>query len=223
MPRRTAAERHTPAPAVPDVRDGTTGTDRTGGQAVEIEPTVDALVAISHPLRRRLLEVLRVDGPASVGALAARLEVAVGSISHHAKTLYRNGFIEPAPELARDTRESWWRARPVTLSWSRQDFAPGTPARQVAEYAARANLERHLALIRSSVEFQDERMPGWERAGMISDQLVPATQEQVAELAAVLRASVDAWRDRVRADASDHPDLERQPIFVATYVLPVQP
>src|ERR1700712_3991484 len=102
MPRRTAAQRHLDSAPVPG------------------EPPAQTLaallVAYHHPIRRWLCELLGLEGPANVGQLAARTGLAVGSVSHHLRALYRQGLIEPAPELARDTRESWWRLqeRPLT-------------------------------------------------------------------------------------------------------------
>src|SRR4029079_5406815 len=64
----------------------------------------DELTTLHHPVRRRMLEFLNLNGPSTVGAIAAGLGQQVGSISHHMKTLERGGFVEPAPELARDRR-----------------------------------------------------------------------------------------------------------------------
>ena len=152
MPRRPASQRHLDsAPrdvvAPPADLDPAADVDK-----VVIEPTVDALIAVAHPVRRRMFEVLVTEGPASVGALATRLEIAVGSVSHHVKALHRNGFVVPAPECARDTRESWWRAVPARMSYSRHDYAPGTVARQVVELAARANIEHHQQLVRDAMQ-----------------------------------------------------------------------
>lgn len=170
-----------------------------------------------------MLEVLRVDGPASVGQLADRLGVAVGSISHHVKALHANGFVVPAPEFAKDTRESWWRSIPVTLSWSRFDFAEGSTAREVAEIAARANVEHHMELIRASFDRRHDLPPQWDRAGTISDSMVRASREQVVDLSRRLASLVDAWRATCAADAEEHPEVDRQAVLVATYVLPVKP
>ena len=78
----------------------------------------DDLATLHHPVRRRMLEFLNLTGPSTVGAIAAGLGQQVGSVSHHMKTLERAGFVEPAPELARDRRESVWRGIPRRLSWS---------------------------------------------------------------------------------------------------------
>ena len=114
MPRKRAAERHTDSAPPGNLP------DQPAGAAL-----IDALLALHHPMRRRIFEILTNDGPATVGQLAARLDIAVGSVSHHLKPMHRTGFVEPAPELARDTRESWWRGNTRRLSWNAEDYADG--------------------------------------------------------------------------------------------------
>jgi DNA-binding transcriptional ArsR family regulator len=63
------------------------------------------LAAMAHPLRRRLLSLLKLDGPSTASVLAQRTGQAVGNISHHLHTLAAADLIEEAPELARDRRE----------------------------------------------------------------------------------------------------------------------
>ncbi|MGO4662730.1 ArsR/SmtB family transcription factor [Terrabacter sp. 2TAF16] len=94
------------------------------------------LTAFHHPTRRWLCELLAVEGPATAGQLARRTGLAVGSVSHHLGTLHRYGFVEPAPELA---RESWWRSRPGQLSWDTTDNGEGTVARRIASTAEAEN------------------------------------------------------------------------------------
>ncbi len=146
MPRRTAAERHldsVPAPAAPD-------------QSSEL---ADLLVAYHHPIRRWLCELLALEGPANVGQLAARTELAVGSVSHHLKALHRQGLVEPAPDLARDTRESWWRLCDRPLTWSVDDFEEGTLGRRVAETAEVENFRHQVRAVQAWLQQQarDER------------------------------------------------------------------
>src|SRR4051794_10819508 len=125
MPRRTAAERH--------LHSGPQNQDPS-------EELAALLVAFHHPVRRWLTELLSVEGPANVGQLAARTGLAVGSVSHHLKVLHQRGLIEPAPELAHDTRESWWRLKPRSMTWSVEDFEEGTLGRRVAQAAEAENL-----------------------------------------------------------------------------------
>ncbi|WP_370933755.1 ArsR/SmtB family transcription factor [Amycolatopsis sp. cg13] len=57
------------------------------------------LAAMSHPLRRRLLDMLKPDGPANASEKTGQ---AVGNVSHHLKVLSGAGLVIEAPELARD-------------------------------------------------------------------------------------------------------------------------
>jgi hypothetical protein len=82
--RRTAAERH---------RDSA---PQHAAERESRDDLVDVLMAFHHPTRRWLAELLEIEGPASVGRLAARTGLAVGSVSNHLKPLHRHGFIEPA-------------------------------------------------------------------------------------------------------------------------------
>ncbi|WP_446664909.1 helix-turn-helix domain-containing protein [Flexivirga sp. B27] len=211
MPRRTAAERHTDSappnglPAMPE------------GAAL-----IDALLALHHPLRRRIYEILGNDGPATVGQLAARLDIAVGSVSHHLKPMHKVGFIEPAPELARDTRESWWRAHRRRLSWSTDDYEGGSFARQVADAAERANLEYLNAATVQWMRTRDELPIEW-REGLATDNFDLATVAQMADLKSRLRDLIDQWSQEVRADAEQHPDEERRPVRFIARVFPSEP
>src|SRR6188508_656138 len=96
-----------------------------------------ALAALAHPFRARSMDALKVDGPSTASALAARTGQAVGSASHHLKVLYEAGLVEEAPELAKDRRERWWRLVDPGTRWSRADFADDTAA-VTAAYAAEA-------------------------------------------------------------------------------------
>ncbi|HWC21637.1 MAG TPA: helix-turn-helix domain-containing protein [Flexivirga sp.] len=211
MPRRIAAERHTdsaPPDGLPELPEGAA--------------LIDALLALHHPVRRRIFEILTNDGSATVGQLAARLGIAVGSVSHHLKPMHKVGFIEPAPELARDTRESWWRGNKRRLSWSADDYADGSFARQVADAAERANLEYLNAATVQWMRTRDELPRQW-REGLAHDNFVAATPAQMDDLKNRIVALTDEWTREVRADAVEHPDEERRPVRFIARVFPSEP
>jgi DNA-binding transcriptional ArsR family regulator len=97
--------------------------------------------ALAHPLRLRLLGELRIEGPATATMLAERLEEGVSLISYHVRSLAEHGFVEEAPELARDGRERW-RATHRRTSWSSVSSRRGS--------AAAARLEAQM--VRSHAE-----------------------------------------------------------------------
>ena len=200
-------------------------TRKTAGLRHRIDEDVstdlmDALIALHHPTRRWLVELLHVDGPATVGRLAARTGLAAGSVSHHLKPLHRQGFVEPAPELARDTRESWWRVTERQLSWSVEDFAPNSPGRRVADLA---ELENFRFLVRATQQWLKEMgqaTPEWRRAAGSSDHLVRATPEQAEDLHKRLDAVLQAWAEEVK---TDHPAPESRMVRVTLRIFPSKP
>ena len=204
MPRRTAAERHQ------DTAPATSGPE-----------LIDQLVAYHHPARQRILEVLSMDGPASVGMIAQRSGLAPGSVSHHLKPLHRGGFVEPAPELAQDTRASWWRLTPTSLSYDALDHPPGSRAREVVTLAERANDDRHAKAVRSWRVARQDLPADWRRAGGSTDTTVSATPEQVVDLLERLNAVFRDWSRDCQADHAARPDVERRHVLAFAHVLPV--
>ncbi|TDD88645.1 ArsR family transcriptional regulator, partial [Actinomadura darangshiensis] len=64
--------------------------------------------ALSHPLRRRILHRLRVDGPATSTTIGEALGAKTGTTSYHLRQLEKYRFIEEIPERSAG-RERWWR------------------------------------------------------------------------------------------------------------------
>ncbi len=211
MPRRTAAERHlVSAPPTAPEQDPS-------------DELAALLVAFHHPLRRWLTELLGVEGPANVGQLAARTGLAVGSVSHHLKILHRQDLIQPAPELAHDTRESWWRLKPRSMTWSIEDFAEGTLGRRVAQTAEAENLRFQVRAMQEWLRRAPAEPSGWRGAANSVDTYVSATQDQVRDFADRLATLVSEWSSECMNDAADHPEVERRPIRAIARVFPSDP
>jgi DNA-binding transcriptional ArsR family regulator len=79
------------------------------GEKRTIEVDARTLRAIAHPLRMRILGLLRTEGPATATSLAARLGESSGTTSWHLRQLAEHGFIKEDPELG-NRRDRWWRA-----------------------------------------------------------------------------------------------------------------
>jgi DNA-binding transcriptional ArsR family regulator len=211
MTRRTATERHR---------------DSAPERGLDRDPSTELaelLVAFHHPVRRWLTELLAVDGPANVGQLAAATGLAVGSVSHHLKVLHQQDLIEPAPELARDTRESWWRLRPRSMTWSVEDFDEGTLGRRVAQTAEAENLRFQVRAMQEWLRRAPDETAGWRTAASSTDTYVPATEEQVRDLARRLSALFRDWSAACLASADEDPDAPRRPVRAIARVFPSEP
>jgi len=201
--RRTADQRHAdtaPSPEGPEV--------------------IEQLIAYYHPTRQKILETISVHGPASVGMIADRLGIAPGSVSHHLKPLHRAGFVEPAPELAADTRASWWRLARTSVSYDALDYPPGSRAREVVGLAEKANDDRHVAAMRTWRTRRHELPGAWRRAGGSSDTGIAATAEQVEDLLTRVNEVFRTWASEVHDDQQVHPDADRRHVLAFAHVVP---
>lgn len=74
-----------------------------------ITPTPQALKALTHPVRLRMLGLLRTEGPATATQLAHRLGLNSGATSYHLRQLATHGFITDDEERG-NGRDRWWKA-----------------------------------------------------------------------------------------------------------------
>ncbi|WP_369184672.1 ArsR/SmtB family transcription factor [Streptomyces sp. Y1] len=178
------------------------------------------LAALTHPLRRRLIDLLKVDGPATVGQLAERTEQAVGNVSHHLKVLAESGLIVEAPELARDRRERWWRLADRQLSWTRADFDGDPVAEAVADAAGSIMLERQVELVREWAARRSGYPADWQDGcAMASQSWLRLTPEEARQFAADLHGVIQRWADRpVPEDGR-----ERETVLAFAHSVPARP
>jgi DNA-binding transcriptional ArsR family regulator len=165
------------------------------------------LAAVSHPLRRRLMEVLHLDGPATASMLAGKTDQAVGNISHHMKVLAAAKLVEEVPELARDQRERWWKRSVKTIRWASADFSDDP----IAEAAEVLTLDHQTAVAREWIATRDTYPPQWRGVAFSTDtwmRLSAAELEELNERVLLLLAEFEN-----RTEPGD--GVERRPVFFA--------
>jgi DNA-binding transcriptional ArsR family regulator len=77
--------------------------------------SLEQLRALAHPLRFRILELLR-EGAANSTLLAQRLGESSGATSYHLRQLARYDLIEEDSERSRG-RERWWRRKELMMQF----------------------------------------------------------------------------------------------------------
>ena len=155
-----------------------------------------ALAAMAHPVRRRLLSMLKLDGPSTASVLAQRTGQAVGNISHHLRTLAAAGLIEEVPELARDRRERWWRRTGGALRWSPDDFIGDVAAGVVARAAESLDLDYQVMRAREWAQAPDEEHARWPAGPFSVSTWMRLTDAELAGLSAEITALIRRWADR---------------------------
>ncbi|WP_121158477.1 helix-turn-helix domain-containing protein [Micromonospora pisi] len=154
-----------------------------------------SLRGIAHPLRVRMLGLLREHGPATATGLAERLGQSTGATSYHLRQLALYGFVVEDPERGVG-RERWWRAahRLTTLDSETIARAP-------------AEAEAYVRAVAASYADQVERWlgegattdPAWIATSTLSNWRFRLTPEEAAQL----HAEVFALAERYRRDGSD--------------------
>src|SRR6188768_3507768 len=84
------------------------------------------LRAYAHPLRMRLIGLLRTEGAMTATQAAARLDDNVPNCSFHLRQLAKYGLAERAPGA--DGRERPWRATTQYTSWDDDSDDPAIKA-----------------------------------------------------------------------------------------------
>jgi DNA-binding transcriptional ArsR family regulator len=176
------------------------------------------LAAMAHPLRRRLMDVLKVHGPSTATALARHTDQAVANVSHHLRVLAAAELVEPAPELARDRRERWWRLASANLQWSSTDFQEDAASAAVADAAQRLTLEHHVHVARQWFAATDAEREAWSEAFTTAHWL-RLTPAELGDLAGQVNELLDRWAGRAAPDDGQR----RDPVFVFAIGVPGQP
>jgi DNA-binding transcriptional ArsR family regulator len=158
-----------------------------------------AMRALANPLRLQLLALLRRDGPHSVGELSTLADAAPGSVSYHLATLEQFGFVEQAPELARDGRERWWRAAHDSTNYEPAELLADPESAAAGRGMRQAFLQGHL-VEQLALEAEAALPTEWVTAATSGDTLAYLTPAQLAELSAEVEALAEKWNRR-REDA----------------------
>ena len=163
--------------------------------ASSVTPDIAGLRALSHPVRLRMLTLMRSEGPATATSLAARLGLNTGATSYHLRHLAQHGFIEQDTERG-NARERWWRA---VHESTRTDFRErGVLDDDVEGYLSSVAL-MYGDRLRTAVAEMRFLPEEWRTIGTLSDWEISLTPSQahalVQTLVQVLEETEDSEED----------------------------
>ncbi|MBB5897613.1 helix-turn-helix domain-containing protein [Kutzneria kofuensis] len=157
----------------------------------EIRLDAKTLRALAHPLRIRLLGLLRADGPATATGLAQRVGETSGTTSWHLRQLADHGLIEQDSDRG-NKRERWWKAAYESTEVRIEDF------RDDDDSAGALNAylyEIASGNYRRMTTFLAEDWPHeWREAFTMSDQDVSLTPEELVALRTELHEVIAKYR-----------------------------
>lgn len=153
-----------------------------------------ALRALAHPLRGRILGILRLEGPSTATLLGGRLGESSGATSYHLRQLAGHGFVEDMPGEG-SGRERWWRALHRSTHWETADFLGDPAAREVADELLLLQVDQRRRTLAAYVEQRRALGEDWEAAASLSDYAMRLRPEAAKALADELSAVLARWRD----------------------------
>ncbi|EJT04809.1 helix-turn-helix domain-containing protein [Rhizobium sp. CCGE 510] len=177
-----------------------------------VVPDPVALKALAHPVRLRMLGMLRIDGPATATQLAARLGLNSGATSYHLRQLAQYGFIEAAPHVSR--RDRWWRASHELTSVPPSESAGEELDLDLAFNQAALSLQ--VGQMQQALEEYAELPAEWRKATAADDIIIPMTADQAEALTKQL---TDVILEAMRAAPPLGEAASRDPGMVPFYVM----
>jgi DNA-binding transcriptional ArsR family regulator len=169
-----------------------------------ITPEPAGLRALAHPVRLRILGLLRTDGPATASTLAVRLGLNSGATSYHLRQLAGHGFVVDDPERG-NGRDRWWRA--AHRSTETTPDSEATPeGRDAIDAFGQAIAVVHTESLQRAVEERPLLPDSWRRASTLSDWQLRLTPQRAEELLNALVAVVDGWQHDPSPDTAGSPE-----------------
>lgn len=187
------------------------------GSPRRLNPEQDsaALKALTHPLRLRLLGLLRQHGPATASELAVRTGESSASTSYHLRVLAKYAFVAEAEH--RDGRERRWQAVHSVTSWSNEGMLATSGGRALLGTFWRRSIE-HLqhTVVQHEADIEDGRLgEEWQEPSGISDLMPRLTPASLRELWDAIDAKVTELTARDEHD----PRAERVVLVTAGLAL----
>jgi predicted ArsR family transcriptional regulator len=176
----------------------------------QITPSPVALRALAHPVRLRMLGMLRADGPSTATRLAERLGLNSGATSYHLRQLAHHDFVVEDTDRG-NSRDRWWRA--AHRATHTRDDTPDPVARDATDAFVQAAAVVWTEQLQRAMEERSMLTREWRRAATHSDWVLDLTPKRAAELRDRLQAVVAEYMD---ADPTD----ETSQVMVQLHLYP---
>ncbi|MDO5684709.1 MAG: winged helix-turn-helix domain-containing protein [Bifidobacterium sp.] len=153
------------------------------------------LLAISNQSRMRILGLLRMDGPLSVGRVSEQTGMAPGSVSFHLRKLAEAGMAAKITPEHADARTSWWKA-----TYRAMRPAPSEDNRLTgAQYAyRRAVAVTYESLYERYLDALNDLPDQWRAVGMCEDRSMELTPQEMDQMCHELDELVHRWQLRAQ-------------------------
>ena len=178
------------------------------------------LRALGHPLRLRLLGLLRAGGPATATALGDKVGAAPNAVSYHLRQLARAGFIEPAETSGGDRREHAWKASHEATSWEPSGFGDSPESSAAADLVRRRIFDVHDQALEAYLLGEHGEPASWRAAAGFGDLAFRASPGDLKAVLAEVNAVVARSQQRAIGTLGD-PDPDARTVMVIWHGFPL--
>ncbi|MFF1959451.1 ArsR/SmtB family transcription factor [Streptomyces sp. NPDC058220] len=162
-----------------------------------------SLRGLAHPLRMRLLNSLRHQGPATASQLADRLSESSGATSYHLRQLAAYGFIEDDPERGKG-RERWWKSVHQGMTFGDSLYSDQDPeVRGAVDFYMHEVANLHTQELSTWLGTRREWSDSWARNSDLSNFTLRLTPGLAKELDRKVHELVNSYRDLAPADGTE--------------------
>lgn len=181
-----------------------------------ITPSPQQLRALTHPVRLRILGLLRAEGPTTATALAARLGLNSGATSYHLRQLATHGFIHDDPSLGTG-RERWWRASHASTSTGWEPPEPEPADKEALDAYLQSVVVVYTQMLQQMVEERATLSHEWRTASTVSDWRCRLDPEQARRLIEQVGQVIEAF---VAAEERPESDPDAAPYAIMFHGFP---
>lgn len=148
-----------------------------------------ALRALAHPMRLKLITLLRTVGPLTATRAAERTGESAGTCSFHFRQLAKWGLVEETG--AGKGRERPWRATTAITTWSALGSDPeGVVA---AQFLSRVLAEHYFRELLNWHERKASEPEEWKNASQTGDVILRLNSDELQQLNRDLRSVLEQW------------------------------
>jgi predicted ArsR family transcriptional regulator len=176
----------------------------------QITPSPIALRALAHPVRLRLLGLLRFDGPSTATRLAERLGLNSGATSYHLRQLAQHGFVVEDAERG-NSRDRWWRA--AHRSTHTVEDTPDAATRDATDAFMQAAAVVRTEQLQRAMEDLPMLPRTWRRASIHSDWVLDLSPAKAAELRERLESIIEEY-------AATEPEPDSAQVMLLLHLFP---
>lgn len=155
------------------------------------------LRALAHPLRSRLLGLLRLDGPSTATRLGERVGESSGTTSYHLRQLQAYGLVGEV-EGRGTGRERWWQALHLMTNWEPDRLLDQPGGREANEAMQRLQIDGWGRELAAWAEGGHVHGREWAAVAGLSDYVLRLRPDEARRLLDELYGVLARWSHETR-------------------------